>query len=142
MSLFPKFFKSHRLATGFTYLIGNDNKTRVVRLVRSTDRGFNFQSVKTGKNLLKKHLYPNEIQRDVKDGEELTFWLPEYLKVYKIHSDLDAFIMFLRKEGYKIVMKNPRHVPGQGYSAPEYYGDVDIDYALKEFISKQSNKSK
>jgi hypothetical protein len=137
MSIFPTFFKSHRLAIGVTYLIGDGKKTREVRLIRSTNRGFNFQSVKTGKNLLKKHLYPNEVQRDVKDGMELTFWLPEYVMIIKKNNDLDAFIRFLRKEGYKIVMKNPRHVPGEGYSAPEYYGDVDIDYALKEFNSKQ-----
>jgi len=49
---------------------------------------------------------------------------------------LEVFIEFLIKEGYEITMKNPRHVPGEGYSAPEYYRNVDIEYALKDYIEK------
>lgn len=46
---------------------------------------------------------------------------------------LKVFIDFLIKEGYEITMKNPRHVPGQGYSAPPYYSNVDIEFALRDF---------
>ncbi len=49
---------------------------------------------------------------------------------------LETFIEFLIKEGYEIKQKNPRHVPGEGYSAPPYYSNVDIEWALEDFIEK------
>jgi hypothetical protein len=144
MTSFPKYFNSVRLAVDETYMISDGIRIRMAKLVHSSPRGFNFQDVVTFKNLFKKHLYPVEPYRD---AAVLTFWIPDAftieLKKERVvpnplekprkKTDLDRFIEFLKKEGYEIVMKNPRHVPGQGYSAPEYYGDVDIDHALKQF---------
>jgi hypothetical protein len=53
---------------------------------------------------------------------------------------LDVFIKFLVDHEYEIAKKNPRHVPGEGYSPSEYYRNVNIEYALehfKEFLDKQ-----
>jgi hypothetical protein len=46
---------------------------------------------------------------------------------------LKIFIDFLLEKGYEIIQKNPKHIPGEGYSPPEYYSNVDIEFALKHF---------
>lgn len=47
---------------------------------------------------------------------------------------LRTFIDFLKKEGYDIRMRHPKHVPGQGYSPPPFYSNVDTDYAVADFL--------
>ena len=61
---------------------------------------------------------------------------------YDVLSDISCrtFINFLRKNGYEIKKSNPRHVPGQGYSPPPYYGNINIDTAITDFI-KQKEKN-
>jgi len=54
---------------------------------------------------------------------------------------LDVFIKFLVDNEYEIAMKNSRHVPGEGYSPPEYYRNVNIEYALKDFKEFLNKKS-
>ena len=53
-----------------------------------------------------------------------------------------TFIDFLKKEGYDIRMRHPKHVPGQGYSPPPFYSNVDTDYAVAEFLNKISTSHK
>lgn len=47
--------------------------------------------------------------------------------------DYKEFVKFLIDKGYEIKKKNPRHVPGQGYSPPPYYSNVDTESVVKEF---------
>lgn len=68
MGLFPVYFNRYRLTVDETYLISNGNRIREAKLIRSTERGFNFLDIVTQKNLFKKHIYPREIVREgVKD---------------------------------------------------------------------------
>lgn len=55
----------------------------------------------------------------------------------KLLADVNCqtFIDFLKKEGYDIRMAHPKHIPGQGYSPPPFYTDVDTDYAVNAFIN-------
>jgi hypothetical protein len=71
MSTFPGYFKQYRLHVGETYLVCDGSRIRKAKLIRTTERGFNFEIVKTGKNMFKKHLYPLEFVRD--NVPELTF---------------------------------------------------------------------
>ncbi len=42
------------------YLLNYQGKKRLVRLVQTSDRGFNFEDDDTYKKVFKKHLYPTE----------------------------------------------------------------------------------
>lgn len=53
---------------------------------------------------------------------------------------LMPFISFLEAHGYEIKKANPNHVPGQGYSPPPYYGNIDIQSAIDHFKDSQENK--
>lgn len=55
----------------------------------------------------------------------------EYANMQDVN--LISFLNFLKTEGYEITMKNPRHVPGEGYSPSEYYRNIDIEYCLNHF---------
>ena len=72
MGIFPIYFNRYRLTVDETYLISNGNRIREAKLIRSTDRGFNFLDIATQKNLFKKHLYPIETNRT---GNKFTFML-------------------------------------------------------------------
>ncbi len=49
------------------------------------------------------------------------------------------FIDFLKKEGYDITMRNPKHVPGQGYSPSPFYSNVNTDYVIADFIKQHGS---
>jgi len=66
------------LTVGAVYLISDGVKNKEVRLVRTTMRGFNFVNTRTGKLVFRRHIYPQEINRDVK---ELTFYFPRSLVI-------------------------------------------------------------
>ena len=73
MSLFPAYFNRHRLTVDRTYLLASGKKIREARLVRSTEKGFNFEDVNTKRYLFKKHLYSTEIV--IYGMTEFTFYI-------------------------------------------------------------------
>jgi hypothetical protein len=73
MSLFPAYFNRYRLVVDKTYLLASGKKIKEAKLVRITEKGFNFEDVKNRKCFFKKHLYPTEIVRN--GMTEFTFYI-------------------------------------------------------------------
>ena len=44
-----------------------------------------------------------------------------------------TFITFLKENGYEVKKANPNHVPGEGYSSPSYYENVNLGTAIAHF---------
>jgi len=49
---------------------------------------------------------------------------------------LDDFIQFLKNTGREIKMANPKHKPGEGYSPPPYYSNINIESTMKKYLSQ------
>lgn len=81
MGIFPTCFKQHKLIVDETYLMGDGKKIKEVKLIQSTEKGFNFIDANE-KLIFKKHLYPQEIVR--KGMKEFTFWIPKDIVVNPI----------------------------------------------------------
>jgi hypothetical protein len=81
MGIFPVYFNRHKLIVNETYLIGDGKRIREAKFIRSTEKGFNFQDVQTGKNLFKKHLYSQEIVRE--GMKEFTFMILKNIIINK-----------------------------------------------------------
>lgn len=81
MSSFPANFKTHKLQEGTLYLVCNGSRIFETRLIRSSERGFNFHILNKNSLLFKKHLYPKEAVRNT--GEELTFQIPRGIVIEK-----------------------------------------------------------
>lgn len=64
MSLFPAYFNRYQLVVDKIYLLVSGKKIREAKFVRVTEKGFNFEDVKTKKCLFKRHLYSTEIVRN------------------------------------------------------------------------------
>ncbi len=84
MGIFPILFKQHVLIVGETYLLTGATRIVEAKLIRSTERGFNFFDVQRNKNIFKKHLYPREVNRE---GRALTFLLPKDIIIQKKPAD-------------------------------------------------------
>ncbi len=80
MGIFPTCFQNIKLEVGESYLITDGLKIKEVVLRKSSDRGFSFFDLNTGKKLGKGHLYPLE---NIRTDKQLTFWLPKHIVITK-----------------------------------------------------------
>ncbi len=80
MGIFSVCFKSITLEVGETYFISNGEKIKEVVFKKSSNRGFGFFNVITGKKFGRGHMYPLE---NIRTEKRLTFWVSKHLTITK-----------------------------------------------------------
>lgn len=82
---YSRHFQSVKVKVNHLYELTYGKKIKKAWFIKSTPRGFNFEDNKTYKRLFKKHIYPEENDRD---QIELTIIIPQSIKLKLIEEGI------------------------------------------------------